>query len=260
MPGDPSLTPQAQTNRELWDEQSDAYQERHGEQLARSKGAAWGLWQIHESELEVLGEVADRDVLELGCGAAQWSIALHALGARITGLDNSSRQLEHARKLMAAAEADFPLVHASAEATGLPAESFDIVFCDFGGMTFADPHRTVPEVARLLRPGGLLAFSTNTPIVDLVWPAEAEHPGEQLILNYWEELHEMKPPNEPIGFQLPYGEWIALFRQNDLAIEALLELRPPADGLSSYRNEEDREWARRWPMEHIWKVRREKTS
>jgi 2-polyprenyl-3-methyl-5-hydroxy-6-metoxy-1,4-benzoquinol methylase len=98
MPGDPSLTPQAQTNRELWDEQSDAYQERHGEQLAKSKGAAWGLWQIHESELKVLGEVTDRDVLELGCGAAQWSIALHALGARVTGLDNSSRQLEHARE------------------------------------------------------------------------------------------------------------------------------------------------------------------
>src|ERR1700709_1164421 len=115
MPDDPSLTPQAQTNRELWDEQSDAYQERHGEQLAKSKGAAWGLWQIQESELEVLGEVADRDVLELGCGAAQWSIALHALGARVTGLDNSSRQLEHARELMAAAKADFPLVHASAE-------------------------------------------------------------------------------------------------------------------------------------------------
>jgi SAM-dependent methyltransferase len=93
-------------------------------------------------------------------------------------------------------------------------------------MTFADPYKTVPEVARLLRPGGLLAFSTNTPIVDLVWPAEAEHPGEQLLLNYWEELHEIKPPNEPIGFQLPYGDWISLFRQNELAIEALLELRP----------------------------------
>jgi hypothetical protein len=29
-----------------------------------------------------------------------------------------------------------------------------IVFCDHGAMNFADPYRTVPEVARLLRPGG----------------------------------------------------------------------------------------------------------
>lgn len=255
--GDESLSPQAAINRRLWDEQSDAYQERHGEQLAEAKGTAWGLWQVQESELGVLGEVSGRDVLELGCGAAQWSIALHALGARVTGLDNSARQLEHARELMATAGVELPLVHASAEATGLPSDSFDVVFCDFGAMTFADPYKTVPEVARLLRPGGLLAFSTNSPIVDLAWPVDAEHPGEQLILNYWEELEEIKPPGEPIGFQLPYGRWISLFRENGFAIESLIELRPPADGISSYRSEADREWARRWPMEHIWRVRRE---
>jgi len=260
MPDEPSLSSQAATNRRLWDELSDAYQERHGDQLAESRGAAWGLWQVQESELQVLGEVSGRDVLELGCGAAQWSIALHGRGARMTGLDNSARQLEHARELMAKAGVEFPLIHAPAEATGLRAASFDVVFCDFGGMTFADPCKTVPEVARLLRPGGLLAFSANTPIVELAWPAEMEHPGEKLIVNYWEELSEIKPPGEPIGFQLRYGEWIALFRANGFQIEALLELRPPADGVSSYRNEADREWARRWPMEHIWRVRKEQTA
>jgi hypothetical protein len=37
---------------------------------------------------------------------------------------------------------------------------------------------------------------------------------------------------------------------------AQLELRPPADATSSYRDEPDLAWARRWPMEHIWRVRR----
>jgi hypothetical protein len=32
-------------------------------------------------------------------------------------------------------------------------------------MTFADPYLTVPEVARLLRPGGLFAFSGSSPII-----------------------------------------------------------------------------------------------
>lgn len=29
--------------------------------------------------------------------------------------------------------------------------SFDVIFCDHGAMTYADPVRTVPEAARLLR-------------------------------------------------------------------------------------------------------------
>ena len=54
------------------------------------------MWRIPEAELGVLGEVAGRDVLEYGCGAAQWSIALAGRGARVVGLDQSVNQLAHA--------------------------------------------------------------------------------------------------------------------------------------------------------------------
>jgi hypothetical protein len=91
----------------------------------------------------------------------------------------------------------------------------------------------------------------------LVWPPGLEHPGERLALDYWEGIRRFEEPDEPIAFQLPYGEWIALFRQNGLAVESLIELRPPPDAVSSYRSIEDREWARRWPMEQIWRLRRE---
>jgi SAM-dependent methyltransferase len=248
------MSADAERNRRAWDEQSELYQSLHGPQLAASGGMAWGVWQLPESKLQVLGNVRNRDVLELGCGAAQWSIALAASGARVTGLDLSARQLQHARALMAQAQVEFPLVHASAEATPFADSSFDIVFCDHGAMTFADPYRTVPEAARVLRSGGLLAFSMNTPILDLVWPPGAEHPGERLEAEYW-SLRAIDEPGEPIAFQLPYGGWIRLFREHGFEVENLLELRPPAEATSSYRGEREREWARRWPMEHIWRVR-----
>jgi SAM-dependent methyltransferase len=249
------LSADAAHNRRTWDAQSDEYQAQHGPQLEASGGTAWGVWQLPESELQVLGDVRGRDVLEFGCGAAQWSIKLHLGGANVTGLDNSARQLEHARSLMAAAGVEFPLVHASAESTPFEEGSFDIVFCDHGAMTFGDPYRTVPEAARILRPGGLLAFSMHTPIVEITWAPADEHPGERLIADYF-DLHRLEFPNEPVSFQLPYGEWIRVFRSHGLEIDSLLELRPPADATSTYRSEGDREWARRWPMEHIWRVRK----
>lgn len=248
-------SPHASRNRRLWNLRSDEYQELHGPQLAASGGMAWGVWQLPESELQILGDVRRRDVLELGCGAAQWSIALHRLGANVTGLDLSDRQLEHARSLMNVAGVEFPLVNASAEATPFEDASFDIVFCDYGAMTFSDPYATVPEVARILRPGGLLAFCTDTPIAELAWSIGAKHPGPELVVDYW-ELHEIDEPDEPLMFQLRYGEWIRVFAESGLAIESLVELRPPADAASSYRDEVDLEWARRWPLEHVWRVRR----
>ncbi len=251
---DTPLTPHARHNREMWDRDSDAYQESHGPQLRKAGGTAWGVWQVPESELQVLGDVAGLDVLEFGCGAAQWSIELSTQGARVTGLDNSARQLDHARELMAEAGVEFPLVHASAESTPLGSDSFDIVFCDHGAMTFCDPYLTVPEAARLLRPGGLLAFSINTPIYDLCWDPAAERQEERLVTDYW-DLHVLEEPGDATNFQLRYGEWIRVFGESAFAVESLIELRPPPDAVSSYRDQVEREWARRWPMEHIWRAR-----
>ena len=219
----------------------------HGDDLAGSGGLAWGTTRIPESELRVLGDVIGRDILEFGCGAAQWSIALARLGARPVGLDLSERQLQHARRLMAEAGVEFPLVHASAEAVPLPDASFDVVFCDHGAMSFADPYRTVPEVARLLRPGGLFAFSHHSPIETICWPLDAEEVGERLALDYF-GMHVIDD-GEEVSFQLPYGEWIRLFRANGFVVEDLIEPQPGPDATSSYRSAASLAWARRWPAE-----------
>ena len=153
------LSKHVRKNRAMWEASSDSYEQLHAEALAGEKAMAWGMWRIPEEELHVLGEVAGKDILELGCGAARWSIALAQCGARPVGLDFSSRQLQHARRLMEESGVDFPLIEASAEEVPLPDASFDIVFCDWGAMTFCDPQRTVPEAERLLRSGGLFAFA-----------------------------------------------------------------------------------------------------
>ncbi|MFB3737438.1 MAG: class I SAM-dependent methyltransferase [Candidatus Velamenicoccus archaeovorus] len=240
-------------NRRFWDGYSDEYQREHARQLNRWDRPTWGVWALPEDRLHVLGEVAGKDVLEFGCGGGQWSICLTRRGARVVGLDLSIRQLGHARELMTRARAPFPVVNADGERTPFADESFDIVVCDHGAMTFGDPYRTVPEAARVLRPGGLFAFNIASPFHAMCWDDEADRVDERLHHDYfglrtWDE--------ESVDFQLPYGEWIRLFRANGLEVEDLLELRPPANARTTYRDFIELAWARRWPAENLWKLRK----
>jgi SAM-dependent methyltransferase len=247
-------TAHADRNRLAWNATADDYQRQHGRQLSDGGAPAWGVWRIPEAELQVLGDVSAKDVLELGCGAAQWSIALARAGARPVGLDLSERQLEHARKLMTEAGVEFPLVHASAESLPFANASFDVVFCDYGAMTFADPYLAIPEVARVLRAGGLFAFCHASPIRMLAWALDEERAGDRLVYDYF-GMHAFDDGGTT-DFNLPYGEWIRLFRRHGFAIEDLIEPRPAADAVSTYRDELERDWSRRWPAESIWRLRR----
>jgi SAM-dependent methyltransferase len=258
MSGTPGRAPSGSSryvrrNRRYWEASSDEYQATHANQLNRFDRAAWGVWAIPESRVHALGEVRGLDVLEYGCGAAQWSIWLSRQGARPVGLDLSARQLDHAARLMDRAGARFPLVQADAERTPFADRSFDLVVCDHGAMTFADPRRTVPEVARLLRPGGRFVFDIASPFHHVCWDDDAEAPVERLQRDYfgmrrWDE--------ESVDFQLPYGEWIRLFRASSLEVEDLIELRPAANARTTYPWFAPLEWARRFPAENVWKLRR----
>lgn len=242
------------SNRVSWDAQADAYQAEHGPQLDTG-GAAWGIWQLPEAELGILGDIVGKDVLEYGCGAATFSIGLAKRGARPVGLDISERQLAHARDRMRRAGVSFPLIAANGEATGLADESFDIVFSDHGATTFCDPMLAIPEVVRLLRPGGLFAFNGMTPLVELTWEQGASAPGRRLVADY-HDLHRIQGEGGEVFFTLPYGDWVRLFVANGLEVVDLIEPRPDPDATSTFWDDEGRDWARRWPAEQLWSVRK----
>ena len=250
-PAPDGLTDSARSNRAFWDGYSQEYQGRHAEALGGE--SAWGLWRVPDAELGVLGDVAGLDVLELGCGGAQYGLQLAARGASVTGLDNSEAQLAHARALQAQAGLSFPLVHAPAEALPFPDASFDLVFNDFGASTFADPLPMVPEVARVLRRGGRLAFAHSSSLEWLCYDLAADAWGTKLLRPLF-GMHQEEEPDGTVVFNLSHGEWIRLFVASGLQVERLVEWAPPADAVSSYRDEAARDWARRWPREEIWVV------
>lgn len=241
-------------NREHWDRMSDTYQATHGVAISATPDA-WGAWRIPEAVLRLLPDVADKHVLELGCGAGQWSVWLARRGARVTGIDVSARQLEHARRNLTAAGIAADLVHCSAESMPFNDAEFDLLLSDHGAMSWGDPDRTVPEVARVLRPGGILVFCATSPVFSICWNDRHDRPADRLRRDYF-GLHTEADGDGTASFVLPYGEWVRRFREHGLAIEALVEPRPPPGAVSSFWPEATA-WARRWPAELIWKVRRE---
>lgn len=241
-------------NRDFWDADADDYQSLHGDDL-RARARAWGAWRVSESGLRVLGAVDGLHMLELGCGAAQWSIALAGDGALPVALDQSVVQLKHATANRESAGVTLPFVAASGEATPFRDASFDVVFCDHGAMSFCDPRVIVPEVARLLRPDGLLAFCHATPLVYLTWDERRERQDTRLHRSYW-ELGRMYFGEGTVDFQVPHGEWIRLLRDYGLAVEDLIELRAHEDATTTYDDFVPDAWARRWPAEQIWKARK----
>ncbi len=219
---------------------------------------AWGTWSLPESELDLLGPVAGRDVLEYGCGAAQWSIALARVGARVTGLDNSERQLAHARAAAAAAGVELALVHAAAEATPFADASFDIVFCDHGAISFAPPELTIPEIGRLLRPGGLVAFSVEHPLHAVSCNGD-ELPSRGLYASYFDLDRYVEPGGGAVSHCRPVSTYIALLLDGGLSIERFLEPRPGVHATTTYDQYVALEWARDYPAELMIRARKRST-
>lgn len=129
----------------------------------------WCPEGLHEGDVHLLGDVADRDILEVGCGSAPCARWLTAQGARAVGLDISVGMLVHGVAALAArADPSAPapaLVQASAERLPFADASFDAVCSAFGAVPFvADSAGVMSEVHRVLRPGGRWVFAVNHPM------------------------------------------------------------------------------------------------
>ena len=163
-PRDAGPAESARAHRSWWDEQARDYYAEHGAFL----GDADLLWcpeGLREAETGLLGDVRDRDVLEMGCGAAQGARWLVAAGARVTAFDVSAGQLAQSRTLdERSGIAVRRLVQADAQSLPFAEDAFDLVVSAFGAVPFvADSAGVMRAVAHVLRPGGRFVFSVTHP-------------------------------------------------------------------------------------------------
>ena len=149
--------------------------------LATGAGAVHRLHMLHRvygsagrRVLQQAGLTRGMRVADFGCGVGVVSCMLAEMvgpSGTVTGIDVNGAQLDEARAWCAAnGVTNASFVEASACETGLPRESFDLVYCRFLLLHLPDPMSCLREMRSVLKPGGIvvvedgdLATATSIP-------------------------------------------------------------------------------------------------
>jgi ubiquinone/menaquinone biosynthesis C-methylase UbiE len=112
-----------------------------------------------------LGVMPGDTVLDAGCGPARHSMHFAARNVRCVAIDRSEAVLDEARQRVRAARLDDRIEFRREDLTSLtfPDGTFAFAFCWGVLMHVPDIDKAVGELARVLKPGGRIAFSLLNP-------------------------------------------------------------------------------------------------
>lgn len=102
-------------------------------------------------------------LLDVGCGAGQLALIAARRGATVTGCDIAANWLEKARARADAEGLTVTFELGDAEALPYVDGQFDVVTSLVGAMFAPRPDKVSAELARVCRPGGMLAMANWTP-------------------------------------------------------------------------------------------------
>ena len=244
----PQITDQAaEQNREAW----DSFRRQRDEGLVNIRPNSAGdilagKRFLYPENLELVGNVRGKRLLDMGCGDGAEMLEWARAGAIVTGVDNSPVQLASARRNAERLGVECRLVQA--DLLNLPDDllqgEFDIVFSAWVESWIGDLDGWFGSAWRALKPGGRFLLNGGHPISNYV---QAVEQGDTLRDSYFDEgpyfLDEASgdpcnPPGDPSN-PVTTIEWghtlsslVTAVARAGLRIDALLEL-PDTDETSS---------------------------
>ena len=243
--------------RQTWNAISPHYQAEHE---IPCDFVHYGPHCPNEDELQLVGDVKGKRVLEIGCGGGQCSVAFAKRGAIATGLDISDKQVKFARRLAEEHGVEATFRQANAERlTGMGDASQDVVFSAYALMFVRNLDRCFAEVHRVLKPGGLFVFSLDHPF----WYCLAEKElrikhsyfDGEYSYEWWQKGLDSHPRVRQ--YQRTVGEYYRLLHGAALEVLDIVEPEPVEEGSGQ-------DWGDYWSPERqkmvpatiIWKARK----
>jgi ubiquinone/menaquinone biosynthesis C-methylase UbiE len=221
----------SRASRTYWDSAAEEYLEEHGAFLGDDR-FVWCPEGVDEADAQLLGSVRGKTILEVGCGAAQCSRWLTGQQAKVVAFDISVEQLKIGKQLDQRTGTAVRTVAADIVAIPFRDNAFDIACSAFGALPFvADAEAALREIARTLRPGGLLVFSVTHPIR---WsmPDDPTPAGLRITQSYFDRTPYVEVDDQGAAVYAEHhrttGDWIRALTGAGFVIDDLLEPEWPA--------------------------------
>ena len=149
-------------NRDAWDAIADLRQDIWPSAEFFAKGGSL----LREHELEAAGDVRGLRLCHLQCGSGEETLSWANVGAHVTGVDISPKQIDLATRKAEAAgiSAEFLAADVSSRPEQLDPESFDIVYTGGGALGWLpDLDSWAAVIHQLLKPAGRLILNEEHP-------------------------------------------------------------------------------------------------
>lgn len=145
----------------------------------------WSTYFERPGVLQCLPDVANKDVLDAGCGPGFYAHFMAEHGARVTAFDLNPHFVQRTQARTGPAvnvlQADI------AEPLNFAADgAFDLVVCVLVLHYLQDWLPTLTEFHRVLRPSGQLLFSTHHPFTDLELASSGDYFATELLEDEWD--------------------------------------------------------------------------
>ena len=169
--------------------------------------------------LALVGDVAGRRVLDMGCGHGWYAETLRNKGAAVVGFDASETMLHRAAERLGETVSLHRQSLDEPYAFAKDAE-FDLAVAPLCLHYVPDLRPVYAEVARILKPEGAFIFSTHHPANDYPHHPEGDYHETRLVMDFWKGIGEVQ------FYRRPMQEILDPLFEAGLLLERFVEALP----------------------------------